>query len=57
MSLRDRATLFTATMFELLAAAARAGVIATDLRTCPDGFGFFNGSSGFTDDVAALRSF
>ena len=44
-------------MFELLAAATRAGIIATDLRTGPDRLGFFNRGSGFTNDVAALRSF
>src|SRR5437660_11868648 len=45
-----------AAVFVLLAAVARAGIIAADLGTDADGPGFFHGRRSFADDVTAMRS-
>ena len=56
MSLRDRATLFAATVFELLTAVARTGIISTHFGPGSDRLGFFDCFGGFTDNVTALGS-
>ncbi len=55
-TIRTASGSLSATVFEFLAAAARARVVASDFGEGADGFGLFHGGSSLRDHVAGLVS-